>query len=147
MAQDNGSPAGLHPRVAKLLLDKLETDNDFRKAFVDSPEQALRSIGHTGGGSDPGATSSRDRTYRASSGDRWTAAHLSPDRSVRAPRIWSSSISIAHQSSRKPAGHGYLLTSLTRHLFSVRFQDRRETRTIRVQPVQQVDARGGAAEV
>ena len=47
MAQDESPPAGLHPRVAKLLLDKLETDNEFRDAFVDSPEQALRSIGHT----------------------------------------------------------------------------------------------------
>ena len=47
MAQDKSPPAGLHPRVAKLLLDKLETDSDFRDAFVDSPEQALRSIGHT----------------------------------------------------------------------------------------------------
>jgi putative modified peptide len=48
MAQDNTTgPAGLPPRIAKLLLDKLETDNAFRDAFVSSPEQALRSIGHT----------------------------------------------------------------------------------------------------
>lgn len=48
MAQDNTTgPAGLPPRIAKLLLDKLETDNDFRDAFVKSPDQALRSIGHT----------------------------------------------------------------------------------------------------
>lgn len=47
MAQDKVPPPGLHPRVAKLLLDKLESDNDFRDAFVNSPEQALRSIGHT----------------------------------------------------------------------------------------------------
>lgn len=47
MAQDKGPPAGLHPRVAKLLLDKLETDDDFRAAFVNSPDQALRSLGHT----------------------------------------------------------------------------------------------------
>jgi putative modified peptide len=48
MAQDNTTgPAGLPPRIAKLLLDKLETDNAFRDAFVNSPEQALRSIGHT----------------------------------------------------------------------------------------------------
>lgn len=48
MAQDNTTgPAGLPPRIAKLLLDKLETDNAFRDAFVKSPDQALRSIGHT----------------------------------------------------------------------------------------------------
>ena len=48
MAQDNTTgPAGLPPRIAKLLLDKLETDNDFRDAFVSSPEQALRSMGQT----------------------------------------------------------------------------------------------------
>ena len=47
MAQDKSPPAGLHPRLAKLLLDKLETDSDFRDAFVKSPDQALRSIGHT----------------------------------------------------------------------------------------------------
>ena len=45
MAQDG--PAGLPPRIAKQLLDKLETDDAFRDAFVNSPEQALRSIGHT----------------------------------------------------------------------------------------------------
>ncbi|HOU65902.1 MAG TPA: NHLP-related RiPP peptide [Thermomonas sp.] len=70
MAQDNGSPAGLHPRVAKLLLDKLETDNDFRKAFVDSPEQALRSIGHTEGTEclalKPGATLASPEQIKAS---------------------------------------------------------------------------------
>lgn len=47
MTQDKSPPPGLNPRVAKLLLDKLETDNDFRDAFVSSPDQALRSIGHT----------------------------------------------------------------------------------------------------
>ena len=39
-------PPGLPPRIAKLLLDKLETDNAFRDAFAKSPAQALRSIGH-----------------------------------------------------------------------------------------------------
>ena len=46
MAQDKSPPAGLHPRVAKLLLDKLENDDDFRDAFSKAPAQALRSIGH-----------------------------------------------------------------------------------------------------
>lgn len=46
MAQDQGGPAGLPPRIAKLLLDKLETDNEFRDLFAKSPEQALRAIGH-----------------------------------------------------------------------------------------------------
>lgn len=47
MTQDKNPPPGLHPRVAKLLLDKLESDDDFRDAFVKSPGEALRSIGHT----------------------------------------------------------------------------------------------------
>ena len=47
MSGDKVPPPGLHPRVAKLLLDKLESDDAFRDAFVNSPEQALRSIGHT----------------------------------------------------------------------------------------------------
>ena len=44
MAQDG--PAGLPPRIAKQLLDKLETDDAFREAFSKAPAQALRSIGH-----------------------------------------------------------------------------------------------------
>lgn len=44
MAQDG--PAGLPPRIAKQLLDKLETDDAFREAFAKAPGQALRSIGH-----------------------------------------------------------------------------------------------------
>jgi len=44
MTQDG--PPGLPPRIAKLLLDKLETDDAFREAFAKSPGQALRSIGH-----------------------------------------------------------------------------------------------------
>ena len=44
MTQDG--PPGLPPRIAKLLLDKLETDDAFREAFSKAPAQALRSIGH-----------------------------------------------------------------------------------------------------
>ncbi|HSD16383.1 MAG TPA: NHLP-related RiPP peptide [Thermomonas sp.] len=69
MAQDKGPP-GLHPRVAKALLDKLETDNDFRDAFVNSPEQALRSIGHTEAADclalQPGATLASPEQIKAS---------------------------------------------------------------------------------
>lgn len=45
MAQDG--PAGLPPRIAKQLLDKLETDDAFRAAFASAPADALRSLGHT----------------------------------------------------------------------------------------------------
>ncbi len=44
MAQEG--PPGLPPRIAKLLLDKLENDDNFREAFSKAPAQALRSIGH-----------------------------------------------------------------------------------------------------
>lgn len=48
MSQDNtASPAGLPPRVAKALLDKLESDDAFRDAFANSPATALRSLGYT----------------------------------------------------------------------------------------------------
>lgn len=40
-------PAGLSQKQAKALLDKLETDNDFRAQFEQSPEQAMRSVGYT----------------------------------------------------------------------------------------------------
>lgn len=40
-------PAGLHPRLVKKLLDNLESNDDFRAAFAESPEKALRSIGYT----------------------------------------------------------------------------------------------------
>jgi putative modified peptide len=40
-------PAGLSQKQANALLDKLETDNDFRAQFEQSPEQALRSVGYT----------------------------------------------------------------------------------------------------
>ncbi len=46
MSDEKAPPPGLHPRVAKLLLDKLESDDAFRDAFVNSPGEALRSIGH-----------------------------------------------------------------------------------------------------
>jgi putative modified peptide len=70
VAQDKVPPAGLHPRVAKLLLDKLETDSAFRNAFVNSPDEALRSIGHTEGAEclalKPGATLASPEQIRAS---------------------------------------------------------------------------------
>ena len=48
MAQeDKIPPAGLHPRLVKKLLDNLESNDDFRKQFQESPEQALRSLGYT----------------------------------------------------------------------------------------------------
>lgn len=48
MAQeDKIPPAGLHPRLVKKLLDNLQSNEDFRKQFQESPEQALRSIGYT----------------------------------------------------------------------------------------------------
>ena len=40
-------PAGLHPRLVRKLLDNLETNNDFRAMFTESPEKALRSLGYT----------------------------------------------------------------------------------------------------
>ncbi len=40
-------PAGLNPKVAKALLDKLENDHDFRAKFEQSPDDALRSLGYT----------------------------------------------------------------------------------------------------
>lgn len=43
---DNIPPAGLHPRLVKKLLDNLESNDDFRALFQESPEKALRSIGY-----------------------------------------------------------------------------------------------------
>lgn len=58
MAQDG--PPGLPPRIAKALLDKLETDDSFRAAFSKAPADALRSLGHADGAPcialKPGAT-------------------------------------------------------------------------------------------
>lgn len=45
--QDKIPPAGLHPQLVKRLLDNLESSEDFRKQFQESPEKALRSIGYT----------------------------------------------------------------------------------------------------
>ena len=39
-------PAGLHPRLVKKLLDNLESNNEFRAMFAESPEKALRSLGY-----------------------------------------------------------------------------------------------------
>ena len=47
MANDRIPAAGLHPRLVKRLLDNLENDEEFRRQFQESPEQALRSIGYT----------------------------------------------------------------------------------------------------
>lgn len=44
---DRLPPAGLHPRLARKLLDELEGNEGFRALFAESPEQALRSIGYT----------------------------------------------------------------------------------------------------
>jgi putative modified peptide len=38
---------GLPPRIAKALLDKLETDHAFRELFAKAPAQALQALGHT----------------------------------------------------------------------------------------------------
>ena len=45
--EDTIPPAGLHPRLVRRLLDNLESNDDFRKLFQESPEKALRSIGYT----------------------------------------------------------------------------------------------------
>lgn len=45
--EDKIPPAGLHPRLVKKLLDNLESNNDFRALFQESPEKALRSIGYS----------------------------------------------------------------------------------------------------
>lgn len=47
MNEDKIPPAGLHPRLARKLLDNLENSDAFRTLFQESPEQALRSIGYT----------------------------------------------------------------------------------------------------
>jgi len=44
---DKLPPAGLHPQLVTRLLDNLESNDDFRTLFQQSPEQALRSIGYT----------------------------------------------------------------------------------------------------
>lgn len=48
MAQDDKiPPAGLHPRLVRKLLDNLQSNDEFRAAFQESPEKALRSLGYT----------------------------------------------------------------------------------------------------
>ncbi|MEO6226559.1 MAG: NHLP-related RiPP peptide [Thermomonas sp.] len=47
MTDKTTPPAGLNPRIAKALLDKLETDHDFRAQFEQSPDDALRSLGYS----------------------------------------------------------------------------------------------------
>ena len=47
MTDKKTPPAGLNPRIAKALLDKLETDHDFRAQFEQSPDKALRALGYT----------------------------------------------------------------------------------------------------
>ncbi len=48
MAQEDKIPsAGLHPRLVKKLLDNLESSDEFRASFQESPEKALRSLGYT----------------------------------------------------------------------------------------------------
>lgn len=47
MAQDKIPPAGLHPQLVKKLLDNLESNNEFRQQFQESPEKALRALGYT----------------------------------------------------------------------------------------------------
>jgi putative modified peptide len=44
---DKIPPAGLHPRLVRKLLEKLQGDDAFRATFQESPEKALRSIGYT----------------------------------------------------------------------------------------------------
>ena len=47
MTDKKTPPAGLSPKIASTLLDKLETDHDFRAQFEKSPDDALRSLGYT----------------------------------------------------------------------------------------------------
>jgi putative modified peptide len=44
---DKLPPAGLHPQLVTRLLDNLESNDEFRALFQQSPEQALRSIGYS----------------------------------------------------------------------------------------------------
>ena len=47
MATKKGpAPAPLDPKVAKKLLDKLSTDNDFRRLFKKDAHAALTSVGY-----------------------------------------------------------------------------------------------------
>jgi putative modified peptide len=46
MATKKTTTPGLDPKVADKLLDKLGTDNDFRKLFKKDPAAALVKVGH-----------------------------------------------------------------------------------------------------
>lgn len=55
MATKKGpAPAPLDPKVAKKLLDKLSTDNEFRRLFKQDADAALAKVGYK---TEPGATS------------------------------------------------------------------------------------------
>lgn len=44
MAKQKSAP--LDPKVAEKLLDKLSTDNEFRRLFKKDPQSALKKVGH-----------------------------------------------------------------------------------------------------
>jgi putative modified peptide len=46
MATKKATTPGLDPKVADKLLDKLGTDNDFRRLFKKDPAAALVKVGH-----------------------------------------------------------------------------------------------------
>jgi len=46
MATKKTATPGLDPKVADKLLDKLSTDNDFRRLFKKDPAAALVKVGH-----------------------------------------------------------------------------------------------------
>ena len=67
------------PRIVKLLLDKLETDEAFREAFAKSPADALRALGHAKASPaclalKPGATLASPAQIRAQRCTRGAAA-------------------------------------------------------------------------
>lgn len=92
--EDKLPPAGLHPQLAKKLLDNLENNDDFRATFQTSPEKALRSLGYT---------------------DPWdcmglkAGATLASPEQIRAQRskLEESMVSIQHQQCDLAAQEGY----------------------------------------
>ena len=95
MTQDDKiPPAGLHPRLVKKLLDNLENNNDFRTAFQESPEKALRSIGYT----DPWACMSLK-----------TGAKLASPEQIKAQRskLEDTMVSIQRQDCALTSQEGY----------------------------------------
>jgi putative modified peptide len=94
MAIDGIPAAGLHPRLVKRLLDNLESNEDFRKLFQQSPEQALRSIGYT---------------------DPWTCLALKSGTTLASPeqikaqrsKLEDAMVSIQHQDCPLTAQEGY----------------------------------------